>query len=99
MILARVAADEAEVLTLAVDPDGAAARARRARSCPQAMRTAGERGARLDVLEVAEDNARRAGAVCRRSASPRSGGGRRYYRGGVDALVLRAAIPCGSATP
>lgn len=97
MVLARVAADEAEILTLAVDP----AQQRRglgARLLGQAMRTAAERGACRMLLEVGEGNeaARRLYA---RAGFAEVGRRRRYYRDGSDALVLAAAlISFGSAS-
>ena len=92
--LARVAADEAEILTLAVLPErrrqGIAARLLTA-----AMAAASGRGARRMLLEVAESNlaARRLYAA----AGFRPVGRRaRYYASGEDALVLAAAL---SPTP
>ena len=92
--LARVAADEAEILTLAVLPErrrqGIAARLLAA-----AMAAASGRGARRMLLEVAESNlaARRLYAA----AGFRPVGRRaRYYASGEDALVLAAAL---SPTP
>lgn len=89
-ILARVAADEAEILTLAVDPAvrrGGIGRALMTR----AMGTAGSRGALAMFLEVADANAaaRALYAACGFSEVGRR---KRYYPGGVDALVLRATI-------
>ena len=88
--LARVAADEAEILTLAVLPErrrqGIAARLLAA-----AMAAASGRGARRMLLEVAESNlaARRLYAA----AGFRPVGRRaRYYASGEDALVLAAAL-------
>ena len=89
-ILARSVADEAEILTLAVDP--AARRGGIGRALmTQAMRTAGSNGAAAMFLEVAEVNApaRALYAVCGFSEVGRRA---RYYVGGVDALVLRATI-------
>lgn len=90
MILARVAADEAEVLTLAVDP----ARQRHGLGrvlLEQAMVTARERGAATAFLEVASSNApARAlyAAACFSMVGCRSD----YYPGGGDALVLRRRL-------
>ena len=89
-ILARCVADEAEVLTLAVDP--AARRHGIGRFLlTRAMRTAGTRGAVSMFLEVAEPNAaaRALYATCGFSEVGRRA---RYYAGDVDALVLRATI-------
>ncbi len=95
MILARVAADEAEVLTLAVAP------AHRGCGCGRAllrhaMQEAGARGALTIVLEVATGN------VAARRLYFGAGFievGRRpeYYAGGSDAYILRGSLtPCGS---
>ncbi len=96
MILARVAADEAEVLTLAVDP-ALQRRGTGGALIAEAIRTAASRGARSMVLEVAEANGA-ARALYAGFGFAEVGRRPRYYRGGVDALVLRAVIPCGSAT-
>jgi ribosomal-protein-alanine N-acetyltransferase len=95
MILARVVADEAEVLTLAVDP---AARGRGIGRAllDRAMRTALERGAGRLFLEVGASNVA-ARALYRACGFVEVGRRRAYYRGGADALVLRAAISSGSA--
>lgn len=95
MILARVAVDEAEILTLAVHPD----RQRRGlgrRLVVQTLHTAAQRGARCVFLEVAERNAA-ARALYESCGFEELGRRRHYYPGGADALVLRALIPCGSA--
>ena len=95
LILLRIVADEAEVLTF-----GMAAEARR-QGCGRAllraaMAMAGQRGAASVVLEVDACNV----AACRLYAGQgfvvvgrRAG----YYAGGGDALVMRAPTPCGSA--
>ena len=93
MILARVAADEAEVLTLAVDPIA------RRRGIGRALvlgvlAEAARRGASALLLEVAETN-RAACALYAQLGLQPVGRRRAYYRGGVDALILRG--PCGSA--
>src|SRR5947209_197660 len=95
MVLARVAADEAEILTLAVLPD------RRRRGLARAllertMQAAARRGAGAMFLEVAEAN-RAARALYEGAGFVEVGRRRGYYRGGGDALVLRAVIPSGSA--
>ncbi len=97
MILARVVADEAEVLTLAVDP------ARRRLGLGrhllrEAMRSAAARGAGTMFLEVAEGN-RAARALYGAAGFTQAGRRSRYYPGGGDALVLRAHLPCGLAEP
>ena len=95
MILARVAADEAEVLTLAVDP--ARRRAGLGRTLlDAALATAAGRGAKAMFLEVSEANWA-ARALYGLAGFVEIGRRRAYYRAGGDALVLRAAIPCGSA--
>lgn len=86
-VLARVAADEAEILTLAVVP--AARRAGLgANLLAEAMAGARARGAVALFLEVSEGNqaARTLYAIC---GFAEVGRRRRYYTGGVDALVLR----------
>lgn len=88
-VLARVAADEAEILTLAVDP--AARRAGLGRSLMQAaMARAAERGALMMLLEVAEGNVAARGLY--RSLAFTMVGRRARYYGAEDALVLRAAL-------
>ena len=94
MILARVAADEAEILTLAVE----AAAQRRGiggalLGCT--IETAYRRGAISMFLEVAEWN-RAALALYAQHGFVEVGRRRAYYAGRADALVLRAAIPCES---
>lgn len=97
MILARVVADESELLTLAVDP-GQRRRGLGTALLAQAMRTVADRGARTMFLEVSARNgpARALYAGCGFEQVGRRPG---YYRDGSDALVLRAAIACGSAAP
>ncbi|MBV8913875.1 MAG: GNAT family N-acetyltransferase [Acetobacteraceae bacterium] len=95
MVLARVAADESEILTLAVDPDQQR-RGLGRRLLEQAMRTAGARGARCMLLEVAEANTA-ARALYAGTGFLEVGRRRRYYRDGSDALILRASICGGSA--
>jgi len=90
LVLARVAADEAEVLTLGVAPG--ARRAGLGRALLQhAMAEAARRGAASMVLEVAEANAA-ARALYAASGFVAVGSRRGYYPGGGDALVLRAAL-------
>ena len=95
-VLARVAADEAEVLTLAVAP--AARRQGLARRLLEgAVAEAGARGAASMVLEVATSN-EAARALYAGFGFHEVGRRRGYYAGGEDALILRAPIdPCGSA--
>ncbi len=95
-ILARVAADESEILTLAVLPTsqrrGIASSLLRA-----AQRTAAEAGALAMLLEVAEPNAAARGLYASFGFAE-VGRRRRYYTGGIDALVLRAELS-GPAQP
>ena len=91
MVLARVAGDEAEILTLAVAPEaqgmGLGGRLLRA-----AMVEAAGRGAVSIVLEVGEQN--KVGRLLYSRAGFAWVGRRRLYYGGVeDALVMRAALP------
>jgi ribosomal-protein-alanine N-acetyltransferase len=90
LVLARHAAEEAEILTLAVVPalrrQGRARALLRAASC-----RAAEAGAEEMFLEVAEHNyaARALYSACGYAEIGRR---RRYYPDGSDALVLRAAL-------
>jgi ribosomal-protein-alanine N-acetyltransferase len=99
-ILCRTAAEECEILTLAVRPaarrQGIGTTLLRA-----AMTRAAAAGARVVFLEVAEDNDP-AQALYRRAGFAPVGRRRGYYRpagGGTagDALVLRRTIPVESA--
>jgi ribosomal-protein-alanine N-acetyltransferase len=89
-VLARVAADEAEILTLAVLPDrqrqGLATRLLQA-----AHDRAASLGAQAMLLEVAESNLAARGLYAR-SGYVQVGRRRRYYPDGGDALVLRCAL-------
>jgi len=96
-VMARVPADEAEILTLAVAPDsrrrGLGAALMRA-----ALAEAAARGARAMFLEVSADN-EAARALYGGLGFAGVGRRRRYYTDGSDALVLRLAPisrPCGS---
>jgi len=90
LILARVAADEAEVLTLAVAPE-----ARRqgigTRLLDAALSLAASRGAHTAYLEVSDANGA-ARALYRRAGFTPTGRRPRYYADGTDALVLRHAL-------
>jgi len=96
LVLARVAADEAEVLTLAVAPPVRRAGRARGLLCAAEQAAAGA-GATTMFLEVAADNApARAlyGAAGYRQVGARPG----YYPGGGDALVLaRRLSPAAAA--
>jgi len=87
MLLGRVAADEAEVLTLAVVP--AARRRGVASALLQAgMATARERGAAALFLEVSAGNTQ-AQALYAATGFAEVGRRANYYYNGMDALVLR----------
>lgn len=90
MIIARIAADEVEVLTLAVIP-----KVRRqgiaTRLLNTAMTHACGRGARTAFLEVSVDNAA-AQALYERANFTPAGRRPRYYSDGADALVLRRTL-------
>lgn len=87
MLLARRAADQAEILALAVVPS--ARRAGRARALLAAAEArAKENGVRELFLEVAASNAA-ARALYAAAGYREAGRRRRYYRDGDDALVLR----------
>jgi [ribosomal protein S18]-alanine N-acetyltransferase len=89
-ILARIAADEAEILTLAVAPDrrrlgyGASLLA-------EALREAARLGARAMLLEVAEPNTA-ARALYAGFGFAEAGRRRRYYADGSDALILQRPL-------
>ena len=90
MLLARVAADEAEVLTLAVLP--ALRRQGLGRALLQAaMAEARRRGAASMTLEVAVDNVA-ARDLYTSAGFTQVGRRRRYYANGADALVLRVGL-------
>jgi ribosomal-protein-alanine N-acetyltransferase len=90
MIVARVAKDEAEVLTLAVTPD-----ARRqgvaGALLAGAMAAAREQAAKTMVLEVAIGNTS-ARVLYERAGFFETGRRSRYYADGGDALILRARL-------
>ena len=93
MVLARVAADEAEILTLAVVPQarrqGLGGRLLRA-----AMADAALRGALSMVLEVASANTA-ALALYARTGFAAVGRRPGYYAAGEDAVIMRAELPFG----
>lgn len=87
LILIRVAADEAEVLTLAVTP-AARRRGIAAALLRQAAATLRAQGAHMLFLEVAVGNTA-ALALYRQAGFQQVGRRRHYYPDGGDALVLR----------
>lgn len=87
LVLARVAADEAEILTLAVLP-AARRRGLGAALLAAACADAARRGAAVLFLEVAEANAAARQLYAAAGFAP-AGRRRGYYPGGQDALVLR----------
>lgn len=96
-LLGRVAGDEAELLTLAVDP--AARRAGRGRALVlEFLSQSAERGAAQAFLEVASDNAA-ALALYRATGWTEAGRRRAYYGAGRDALVMRHDLTGGGVDP
>ena len=96
LLLARVAADEAEILTLAVVPP--ARRQGRAEALlAQGIKIAGAAGAKAMFLEVSEHNPAAQGLYAKAGFSEV---GRRpdYYADGSAAQVLRRAITCDATT-
>jgi ribosomal-protein-alanine N-acetyltransferase len=96
MVLGRLAADEAEILALAVIP------ARRRAGLGRALLAAAEAhvaasGGRVVFLEVAESNAA-ARALYAAGGYREIGRRSRYYRDGTDALVLARPLRRGAAT-
>jgi len=90
MVLARVTADQAEILTIAVAP-GARRRGVGAGLLAAAMRHAAGCGATEMFLEVAAGNV--PAATLYAAAGFRPAGFRRgYYPDGSDAIVLRATL-------
>jgi ribosomal-protein-alanine N-acetyltransferase len=89
-VLARVAADEAEILTLAVAP-GARRAGHGGALLAGAMAAAAARGAAAMFLEVSEQNAP-ARALYAAAGFTEAGRRRRYYADGADALVLRRGL-------
>ena len=91
MLMGRVAADEAEVLTVAVGPS-----ARRQGVATALLRAAlaeiRARGGRAVFLEVAPGNSA-ARALYQRFGFVEVGRRRGYYADGGDALVLRVKLP------
>jgi ribosomal-protein-alanine N-acetyltransferase len=95
-VLARVAADEAEILTIGVNPMQARQGVGRL-LLTEAERHATDAGAVAMFLEVAEGNTS-ARALYGRCGYQEVGRRRRYYASGADALVLRHALIPGAAT-
>jgi ribosomal-protein-alanine N-acetyltransferase len=90
MLIGRIAADEAEVLTLGVTP--ATRRQGIGRCLLQGARSLVVlRGGAALFLEVATSNSA-ALALYRREGFTEVGRRRRYYADGSDALVMRAAL-------
>ena len=91
MVLMRVAADEAEILTLGVAPD--ARRRGIARALVEAgCEAAGKSGAVKVFLEVAARNAG-ARALYEGSGFVKTGVRRKYYADGSDALTMTRTLP------
>jgi ribosomal-protein-alanine N-acetyltransferase len=95
MILGRVAADEAEILTLAVDP-GQRRRGVGSALLGAAMARAGNLGATFMFLEVAVTNDA-ARALYAAHGFTEAGLRRHYYTDGTDALILRSTLSTGIA--
>ena len=95
LILARVAADEAEILTLAVTPQ-ARGRGLGRRLLQTALDHARTQGAASMFLEVSPANAPALALYARAGFAP-VGRRPRYYPGGGDALVLRRPLSPGAA--
>lgn len=89
-VLARVAADEAEILTLAIAPDHRR-RGLGGALLAGAIAQAALRGAAAMFLEVSEGN-EAARALYAAAGFVEAGRRRRYYPDGADALVLRRAL-------
>jgi ribosomal-protein-alanine N-acetyltransferase len=90
MVLARIAADEAEILTIAVAP-AAQSRGLGRDLLQTAMDEAARRGAAAMFLEVGVSN-EPARALYKAAGFRRVGRRRAYYIGGGDALILRASL-------
>lgn len=89
-VIGRVAADQAEILTLAVRPEARHAGIGRALMQALAAELA-QRGATELFLEVAESNIA-ARALYARLGATQAGRRRAYYPDGGDALVLRLPL-------
>lgn len=97
MLLARTAADQAEVLTLAVLP-GLRRQGLGRALLEAAMAEAARRGATVMTLEVSVDNLA-AQTLYRQAGFAAVGRRRRYYADGADALVLQAPLVDAGAPP
>jgi ribosomal-protein-alanine N-acetyltransferase len=95
MILVRVAADEAEILTLAVAPEARRAGLGRA-LLDAACAAARQGGATRLFLEVAATNAAARG-LYGAAGFRQIGLRRRYYADGTDALMMSLALTSGAA--
>jgi ribosomal-protein-alanine N-acetyltransferase len=93
-VLARVAADEAEILTLAVVP-AVRRQGQGGALLAAAMAGAAARGATAMFLEVSERNAA-ARALYAAAGFAEAGRRRRYYADGSDALVMRRDLTVSS---
>ena len=96
MLLARAAADEAEILTLAVVP-AARGQGRGLALLSAAIARAHGAGARAVFLEVSADNAAAKGLYAR-LGFVEVGRRQRYYASGSDALVLRLDLTAAATT-
>lgn len=96
MLLARMAADEVEILTLAVVP-AARRRGRALEMLNSAVARARGAGARAIFLEVSTDNAA-AKTLYARLGFAEVGRRQRYYASGSDALVLRLDLTAAVTT-
>ncbi len=93
LVLARMAGDEAEILTFGVIPE-ARRRGHGAALLREAVAAARAKGAGAMFLEAAAGNAP-ALALYAREGFAEVGRRRRYYSDGADALVLRRELPAG----
>jgi len=91
LVLARIAADEAEILTLAVMSEHRRLGIARALLARASLHAA-DQGARVLFLEVSTRNAP-ARALYDGAGFTEAGRRRTYYRDGSDALLLRRALP------
>ncbi len=97
LILARAAADEAEILTLAVVPEARRAGVGRA-LLERARSAAAAAGAEAMFLEVSAGNLAARG-LYDAAGFETVGRRRRYYPDGSDALVMRVSLVARGASP